>query len=182
MGLKLRIPDIPVEGLTIPVEVPLEKALAAMAEYEDSEIELKSPIKATLKVDKTGQRVLVKGHLETAGIISCSRCLEDFELPIAEDIFVIFSKREPLRTEEEIGIEDLSQEYYDGEIIDLGPIIYEQLILGLPIKPLCREDCFGICSQCGQNRNDVDCDCAPETGHPGMAALGKIKNKLPTSN
>jgi len=60
----------------------------------------------------------------------------------------------------ELQKEDLDKEFYDGEIIDLNAIIQHQVILAMPFYPLCREDCKGLCSQCGINKNQETCQCS----------------------
>jgi uncharacterized protein len=55
------------------------------------------------------------------------------------------------------------------------------LVLGLPLKPLCREECLGFCPQCGKNRNEGPCGCPTAGAHAGLASLAAIRDKLPQS-
>ena len=59
--------------------------------------------------------------------------------------------------------------------LDLGAICWEEFVLALPVNPLCRPDCKGLCPQCGANLNDGPCQCAPEEGDPRMAVLRGLK-------
>ena len=77
----------------------------------------------------------------------------------------------------EVATEDLDLFAYDGEHIDLEPLFREQFVLAVPYAPLCREDCQGLCSQCGINKNSGTCTCEKPID-PRLAALKNIK--LPT--
>ena len=69
--------------------------------------------------------------------------------------------------------------YYQGDRLDLGEVVREQVLLGLPLKPLCREDCQGLCPRCGKNRNAGPCGCTPEEeeGDPRLEPLRKLFDK-----
>ena len=82
-----------------------------------------------------------------------------------------------MTTEEESAIEedDLETSYYRDEVIDLDELMREQFYLALPMKPLCREDCRGLCPQCGVNLNSGTCDCVAEWKDPRLAPLEAMK-------
>jgi len=71
--------------------------------------------------------------------------------------------------------EDLEFSLYEGEEVDLGPLIREQVLLALPTRPLCRDDCRGLCPQCGINLNHAECGCRVETFDPRLEALRSLK-------
>ncbi len=73
--------------------------------------------------------------------------------------------------EQEVEEEDLDTSYYRDDQIDLNELLREQFYLALPMKPLCREDCRGLCPQCGTNLNTGTCTCATEWEDPRLAAL-----------
>ena len=80
--------------------------------------------------------------------------------------------------DQEVGDEDLETSYYRDDRIDLNELLREQFYLALPMKPLCREECRGLCAQCGTNLNTGSCDCAPAWEDPRLAALkGLAKNR-----
>ena len=58
--------------------------------------------------------------------------------------------------------------------LDMDELIYTEVVLAMPNKHLCSEDCKGICQECGKNLNDGPCDCATKTGDPRLAALSKL--------
>jgi uncharacterized protein len=65
--------------------------------------------------------------------------------------------------------------YYSGDEIDVTPLIVEQVMLALPTRPLCAEDCLGLCDSCGANLNRETCDCADTGGDPRMAIFRTLK-------
>ena len=77
--------------------------------------------------------------------------------------------------ETEVEEDDLETSYYADDQIDLNEMMREQFYLALPMKPLCREDCKGLCPQCGTNLNTGTCDCAPVWEDPRLAALKQLK-------
>jgi uncharacterized protein len=77
--------------------------------------------------------------------------------------------------DEELTAADLDLDFYTGEVIDLESIIREQIILTLPLKPLCSEDCRGLCTRCGVNLNQERCACKAETAAGPLAGLAKLK-------
>jgi DUF177 domain-containing protein len=74
----------------------------------------------------------------------------------------------------DLKVEDLEFSYYDGEEVDLTPLIREQTLLALPTRPLCREDCRGLCPRCGANLNQGDCGCPTEAGDPRLSVLRSL--------
>jgi uncharacterized protein len=120
--------------------------------------------------------------------VACSRCVEPVRLPIDEKLRVTFMPRSELPDEEddgeapggeesegaEVTEEDLDLFPYDGELVDLEPLFREQFVLAIPYAPLCREDCKGLCPQCGIDRNSGTCSCEPPID-PRLAALKGLK-------
>jgi uncharacterized protein len=69
------------------------------------------------------------------------------------------------------------EETYSGKVIDLDPVVREQLLLSIPAYPVCRESCKGLCPVCGANLNDGDCGCDRRTPDPRWAGLEKFRQK-----
>ncbi|MBW2624228.1 MAG: DUF177 domain-containing protein [Deltaproteobacteria bacterium] len=177
MNLKVKVADIPAEGQNLVREVfPLEIE-GLLNGPEKEAMTLVTPIMVRVKLERTGQRVVVKGPVSTTFRLVCSRCLAEFEQPIADILYMVFSPRNQA-VETDDGMGSMNEEYYNGEEIDIWPILKENLILSLPLKPVCRGDCRGLCTQCGLNLNTGECGCLVSTGHPGMAKLKQFKGKL----
>ena len=140
------------------------------AGYGVAELELYSDDKHAFAVGE------FKGHVTVA----CSRCVAPVNLPIQETLHVTFmpSSEIPEDDESEDGAEvatdDLDVFPYNGEIIDLEPLLREQFVLVVPYAPLCAEDCKGLCPQCGIDRNTGTCACEPPID-PRLAALKALK-------
>jgi uncharacterized protein len=79
--------------------------------------------------------------------------------------------------EREVQEDDLDTSYYRDDRIDLNELLREQCYLALPMKPLCRDDCKGLCPQCGMNWNTGTCTCTPEWEDPRLAALKGLAKK-----
>ncbi len=136
-----------------------------------------APVDFVAEVRKDAQKVRLVGRLTTTLETSCSRCLEPFPIPVAASFDLLFL---PGGTadgdgEREIGDEDVGVSFYRDDVIDLGDVIREQFYLALPMKPLCREDCRGLCPVCGANRNRETCACHAEWVDPRMEALRNLK-------
>lgn len=131
----------------------------------------------TLAVDtscyRAGSDIFFQGQINGTVTGRCSRCLEDYTFPVAVDFSFVFVPHHEAAAEDEE--EDTDLTYYEGEEIDLSPMLHEQILLALPTRPICREDCAGLCPHCGANRNLTSCDCQPERGDPRLAVLRTLK-------
>ena len=144
----------------------------------DAECRLDGPLEVCCTARRTGEgKAEFAGRLKGVALLDCDRCLERYALPLD----VAFALRAevrgvaaPERAEEgEAGAADLIE--LDAPCLDLDELMREQLLLALPEKRLCREDCAGLCPQCGANRNEAACDCAKNTGDSPFAALAVLK-------
>ena len=120
-----------------------------------------------------------QGHLHVA----CSRCVEDMQIDLDEKLHVTFMPPSEMPADDgtaagedgaEVATEDLDLFPFDGETIDLEPLFREQFVLAIPFAPLCREDCKGLCPQCGIDLNSGTCTCEKPID-PRLAALKGLK-------
>jgi uncharacterized protein len=131
----------------------------------------------TADVARSGSRFDVKVRAQGEVRAQCHRCLEPFVLgvQVAFELVLHRGGRSPLpeRGEEEdfVTISVVGEALYD-----IFPRVREALILEIPIKLLCREDCRGVCRKCGANLNDAECACGPEPGDPRWGVLRKPLN------
>ena len=119
------------------------------------------------------------GSVRTTLEMPCGRCLEPFTMPIdqAFDLRYQPHARNTGEGEREIEDDDLTTAFYENDEIDLGQLMREQFYLALPMKPLCREACAGLCPVCGTNLNRDTCTCKREWEDPRFAALKKLKTE-----
>jgi uncharacterized protein len=125
---------------------------------------------------------LLRGRLEAAVRLNCARCLEDYEYPFQASVVRIYvtDPEPPVEGESEerrMQTDEIPLARYDGRRIDLRALAVEQVYLELPLKPVCRDDCRGLCPRCGANRNRVECDCVDEAGDPRLSVLKTILNR-----
>ena len=120
------------------------------------------PLVWSVDVTNTGSALLVEGTVTGTGICGCSRCLEDVVHEFSGDIEGYFLI-EGAGSADEDDDDDLGEDEFDvlpdDNIIDLVPLIKAALIIDAPEQPLCKEDCAGLCPQCGSNLNEGPCGC-----------------------
>ena len=125
---------------------------------------------------REGTKIHVRGTIVADADLVCTRCAEPLtdhlEIPF-EDVFVSAAE-EASEQDLEVEASDLDEQIVEGNEIDLTEIIREQILLNLPEQVLCREDCKGLCPQCGANRNLIDCDCGEDEIDPRWAALKNL--------
>jgi uncharacterized protein len=109
----------------------------------------------------------------------CSRCLATFDDRLSSAFVVFYTRKKPeaaaLDEEVELSEVDLVSATFDGDEIDLAMEVEEQLITELPLKPLCSDQCRGLCSSCGADLNAGDCGCCREVPSLAFSALKKLK-------
>jgi uncharacterized protein len=179
--LLIDIPRIPPEG------EELDEALDPASVHVDEETEfgLEPGGRLKARVDLVdGKTVHVRGTLAARLRVECGRCLEPYEAPVEQNLDLFYLPREKERPQDqdeevELSDRDVVVGFYDGDQLDLGEVVREQVFLALPLKRLCREDCRGLCPTCGKNRNAGDCGCPPPepSEDPRLATLKKLFEK-----
>ncbi len=127
---------------------------------------------------KRGSRLIVDARASCALQVKCSRCLAGFEMPLETECSLVFHRDERGALPDGIYEDDFIQLSEATENrYDIFPRVREAIILELPIRFLCREDCKGLCPTCGANLNDGDCGCRTETGDPRWDQLRNLLNR-----
>ena len=129
------------------------------------------------RVRKVEEEITIEARLKAEIEMPCSRCLKEHRQRIDEAFEVIYlpePEEQDNVDEIELAETDLNVEFYADETIDLAELVREQLLVLLPIKPLCREDCAGLCPSCGQDLNEETCACPKDAIDPRLAVLGKL--------
>jgi uncharacterized protein len=180
--LVIDIPRIPPEGL----DLDLEPQAAQLHLEGEAEFRLSPGLRLRCHVELVdGSTVHVRGRLQAAVEPECGRCLEPYRLGLDQELDLFYlpgSAQAAQEQEEEVELadRDVVVGYYEGDRLDLGAAVREQLLLALPMKRLCREDCRGLCERCGKNLNAGVCGCpaAEEPEDPRLAPLrGLIDRK-----
>jgi uncharacterized protein len=139
------------------------------------------PINTRLRIFRISEIIEVEGFFETAVHLACGRCLAEFETQLTSRFALTYTPEyhgnidDLSRDEIELSPEDAGMITFNGDRIDLREGIQEQIIMALPVRPLCRENCKGMCAKCGANLNKRDCGCHHATPDGQFSALKKLK-------
>ena len=146
-------------------------------DLEEETIRLTKPAEVAGKLKKGIAQVDVTGEIKGETEVDCSRCLSPFALKLDIPFKVSYVSEEHYTkdAEAEIRNEDLEIAIYENEEINLDELVREQILLNLPTQILCREDCKGLCQQCGANKNVKSCDCETKEIDPRWSALKDLK-------
>lgn len=132
----------------------------------------KEPVHVQLQVSSTGKSLLVRGQIHACLNVECSRCLKKFTYPMDlpyEDEWVVAAQATEEQKEDDF--------VFAKDEIEIGERITEQIILALPMKFLCSEDCRGLCPKCGQDLNLQECSCPRDDIDPRFAKLAEWNMK-----
>ncbi len=179
--MQIRIADCPPEGLHMEdrLDPGSLKDLAALQESE--RCLFKGPLSVALTVTPTAEMFAVEGRIRGEVTLACSRCLAPAECPIKISFKLTFSRGipgdEPDAPSEtrQLQSEEMGVVLFEGDEIDFRNVIQEQVIMAIPMRPLCREDCQGLCPRCGADLNHETCDCQKKEVDPRLAVLKKFK-------
>ena len=146
---------------------------------------LKTSGRAQLVEEHHGRRgtledIRIAGDLSTGVELFCARCLEPVVHNIQRDFDLLYRPQGADAGIKEAAVQGTEAEisYYTGEGLLLEDVLREQVLLSVPLRVLCREDCRGLCRYCGKNLNVEQCSCAEQPDDPRWSALKEIKNKL----
>jgi uncharacterized protein len=130
------------------------------------------PLRGELRAESVVEGILLTGPVSGELSLNCARCLRGFDGDVSLELLELFVLPGHERPEDEDAYR------VTGKEIHLEPMLRDAITLALPLNPLCREDCAGLCAQCGRDLNDGPCDCYTEEVDPRWAALSTIKDKL----
>lgn len=185
--MRVNIDEIKEAGLRRSWDVAREQ-VDEMVAGDQAGYRARGPTHVDAKLEKIERRVRVDAHGKAELTVPCGRCLQpvsidlpvDFELTLvpADEYEDVPRGEKDQSTGPVAGSFESAQadeDVYSGKVIDLDPIVREQMLLALPSYPVCREDCKGLCSVCGANLNDRDCGCDRKVPDPRLAKLKDLK-------
>lgn len=149
---------------------------------EEGEVDyrLAAPLQVVLTHLRSGEDLLFNGEIQSELVGQCGRCLEEYPFSLTREFAVVLTPRPPMGSREaELSYDELSASFYSGDMIDVSALVHEQTLLALPTPPLCREDCKGLCPQCGTNRNVEVCSCQSAWTDPRLALLSSLRVSTP---
>jgi uncharacterized protein len=186
--LRPLLADITVDGLSLVGEATAEE----LGLTEDEAI-VQGPLAVSLELTNVEGLVAVTGVLEGTVIRECVRCLKEYEDPLAFSVRAAFvpepksTPRHPKRVdsrkintknvEAEQEEEPDDQYQYQGNQLELAPMLREHIILSAPMQPLCNDDCLGLCPRCRKNLNEGPCQCSEELPMPTVRVIQVTNRK-----
>jgi uncharacterized protein len=176
-SLEINVVNIPDEGLKYVLSEDGSRFKECLIDTADADFTL-NKVDVDCLITKTSTTVFIKGKLSALITNCCSRCLENVSVAIGGDFtYTLVPAKAETREDLELTAEELEISHYQGDFIDLTAIICEQVILQIPIKILCKEECSGLCPQCGNNLNTSSCNCHLGVVDSRMAVLKNFKVK-----
>jgi uncharacterized protein len=147
---------------------------------DDEEAQLTGETRVTGRASRKGEQVRLVGKIETGVEVHCSRCLRPVSVPVEaefEERYIPAADESVTDELAELKPDDLGFSTYEGESVDVDLLVREQVLLALPMRPLCREDCKGLCPTCGTDLNAEACACEQKEIDPRWAALASLKQE-----
>ncbi len=172
--MKLNIYAVGEDGLD------LSDAISAQELGLDAiEFEVEGSCHLSLRVRKLGHGFHVRGRARATVVRTCGRCLERALQTVEPEFSMVYEPAGGTSQgiESDVSSRDLGVTFFEGVELDLSPEIRQAVLLALPLKPLCRETCKGLCPTCGANLNDGPCACAPHADAPAATTLEGLAKK-----
>jgi len=188
------VSDITATGLSLIGDVTAEEL-----ELAETDAILRGPVSVSLDLMKADDMVAVTGVLEGTVVRQCVRCLKEYDDAVAFSVHAAFASEgkeskvgarqskpgEPrkgrpgaTKTEADVEAEDEGDDryFYQGDHIELAPMLREHIILASPMQPRCRENCAGLCARCGKDLNEGPCQCPAEAPSTAIRIIRTSKN------
>jgi DUF177 domain-containing protein len=153
-----------------------ETTAAALA-LEDADFAFQAPVQVHLQIRRALETYTLSGLAETRAAGECCRCLARSEVPLQAEISLLFQRKEASADELEAALEEEGVEFISpgATEMDLTGLIHEAVLLALPARIYCREDCRGLCAQCGQDLNAGPCGCVETRQDSRWEALRNVE-------
>ncbi len=151
---------------------------SALPSADAGEFRVEAPVRLAFDIFKDGSQFRLVGHVASALTLACGRCLDDLVLPVDLPFDLLYLPHQDNAGQGEVEVEDddLTTAFYADGGIDLGQLVLEQFYLAVPMKPLCRESCRGLCPECGTNLNTATCSCVREWTDPRLDGLRALRD------
>ena len=168
--LKVQVADIPEEGLRVDVN--------DCSWFPDLEFARRDDLQVIIFFSRLANRVMISGSISVTIVLECDRCLEEFEFPEKIDfqLAVELEKEDPALdiADHEIDRNEMDVIFLPEPVIDVDDILYQQVVMAVPQKSLCRSDCRGVCGNCGADLNREECRCRMDDGGSPFSVLDQL--------
>ena len=163
----------------------LRASIGSVRDYEIKQViditgdGVNSMVQGKVRLLRTNRSILVKGALSTGVELTCSRCLGQFECPLKVNLEEEYYPTADVDTGAAISVPDEPGSFAidENHILDLTEVVRQYALLAIPMKPLCKENCAGLCPFCGHNLNTGPCGCPSRRTDPRWAELSKLKKE-----
>ncbi|MGQ9674672.1 MAG: YceD family protein [Chloroflexota bacterium] len=167
----------------------LKEPVGATRDYEiaedigdvvDHEVSAVSPLVGRIRLIRTNRGLLLEGRLEVTVRLTCVRCLEEYLTPVPLIIREEFLPTIDVKTGLPVSLPK-DEDYFtidENHTLDLTEVVRQYVLMALPMQPLCRVECAGLCPTCGRNLNVVQCRCEPVPADERLAVLGELLRDL----
>ncbi|HEY2925118.1 MAG TPA: DUF177 domain-containing protein [Candidatus Eisenbacteria bacterium] len=154
--MELKLHEIEQGQTRFAIEVPRE-SVGITAQ----DVAIEGPLRIGLSLDRRGDEIWIRGTIYAIALQQCSRCLVDFSQILELEFELFCAKLPSARTmsPKALDEEDGGVHFHDGHVLSIDSEIREAVLLGLPMRPLCRDACAGLCPRCGEDRNLGACRC-----------------------
>ncbi len=172
--MKVRIDEISSEGLIVDLVEDGNRLFE-----KGTGLRFEEKVVSHLVLRRVGQNAIISGDLRTELSLQCSRCLEEYKFRLDKDFSLEYRPASEINDGGEVQLtaEEMDIQYYSGDTINLDEVIMGQVAEGTPFKPLCKEDCRGLCPHCGKNLDGGACSCVRESIDPRLAKLKDLLGK-----
>jgi uncharacterized protein len=177
--VKISVDQISDKPFALQAEEPVELFPVLVGMQDDGVCTFIGPVRCDLSVVREYDHLRVSGNVKVGVSLTCSRCLVVVESSIDSSFTIIFRRGTPQETaweeETEISEQDLISAFFSGDEIDLGHEIEEQIAMEVPLRPLCGDNCKGLCPECGTDLNHSSCSCSGKQFNFKFSALKDFK-------
>ena len=178
--MRFRVDQIYEKPVTLRADETVETFPVLLDMQTRGDCKFSAPIGYHLTVTREFDHLRVTGNITTSVMLSCSRCLKEYLQTIDTGLTIIFRRgeageSEAMEEETELSEQDLISSVFYGDEIDLSHEIEEQIALEIPFRPLCGDDCKGLCAECGADMNQNPCLCSKQQFNFKFSALKDFK-------
>lgn len=177
--MKIRVADITDKAKFINTVEDVTLYPTLLQAQDAGECHFLSPVTVSLSVVREFDHIRVQGSVGTTVSLSCSRCLGEYTAEVSSSFTIFYIKAVSTQPEDEVELDeqDLISATYSGDEIDFTDEVAEQILLEIPYKPLCSEECNGLCASCGTDLNNSDCSCSSTAVSMAFSSLQELKVK-----
>ncbi len=182
--MKVGTSAISPEGVRLSFEIRALDFPGLQQMTEGDRCEFHEPLRVAVDLTPRGTLFVAEGWFDTRVRLTCDRCLGGFDTRLSGRFSITFAPG-PEGTasggEEEVELSEgeIGTVFFDGEDIDLGPVLEEQVLMAFPMQAVCGSDCLGLCPGCGVDLNVEDCRCEGPEVDPRLAILKTLREYLP---